>query len=86
MKTDQVKAIEKAAEALSDLNTFGIVVSTLEGGHLHAPSNTAAQRIIKICLAEQQKRLRDYDHNVAKATCVLVPWAILGFIGAVLFR
>ena len=57
-----------AAEALSDLNTFAIVVSILEGGHLHAPSYSAAGRIIKICQAEQQKRLREYDRAMVHAT------------------
>lgn len=68
--TDQKKqraAIKAAAEALSDLNTFAIVVSTLEGGHLHAPSYAGAERIIAICKREQDKRLREYDSAVAKA-------------------
>jgi hypothetical protein len=50
-----------AAEAASDLNTFGIVISILEGGHIHAPSYEAAELIIEICKQEQQKRLCDYD-------------------------
>ena len=64
MTDDPVKA---AAEAMADLNTFAIVVSILEGGHIRAPSNDAAARIIKICKTEQQKRLLDYDRASALA-------------------
>lgn len=53
--------------ARSDLNTFGIVESILENGHLHSASYSGAERIIKICRAEIQKRLREYDRAVAKA-------------------
>lgn len=53
--------VRLAANALSDLNVFAIVVSILEGGHTHSPSYKAAARIIAICKAEQQKRLREYD-------------------------
>lgn len=67
MRNELGKAIEAAAEAISDLNTFAIVVSTLENGHLHSPSYKAAERIISICKAEQQKRLRDYDRAIEKA-------------------
>src|ERR1700730_5719063 len=65
--TETVPAIKAVAEAMSDLNTFAIVVSILENGHLHAPSYAAANRIIKICHAEEQKRLRDYDRAMVKA-------------------
>jgi len=58
---------KNAAEALSDLNTFGIIVSILEGGHIHSPSHAAASRIIKICLDEQQRCLGRYDREMAKA-------------------
>ena len=65
MPTDPIKT---AAKAHSDLNTFASVVTILEGGHIYMPqSHTAVARIIKICKAEQQKRLRDYDRAVAKA-------------------
>lgn len=60
-------AIKRAAEALSDLNTFAIVATILEGGHLHAPSYDAAQKIIRICHAEEQKRLGDYDRAALAA-------------------
>jgi hypothetical protein len=61
------EAVVLAGEAVSDLNVFYIVISTLENGHLHAPSDAAAGRIIKICKSEAEKRLRDYDRYVAKA-------------------
>lgn len=60
------EAIRAAAESLSDLNTLAICVSILEGGHLHADSYEAAARITKICIAEQGKRLRDYDRHMAR--------------------
>ena len=60
--------IEAASEALSDLNTFAVVVSIMEGGHLHAPSYAASFRIINICRAEMGKRLREYDRAIAKST------------------
>lgn len=34
---------------------------------LHSPSYSAAERIIKICRTEADKRLRDYDRAVARA-------------------
>ena len=55
-----------AAKALMDLNAFAIVVSVLEGGHVHASSNEAARKIIAICKREQQRRLNDYDTALAK--------------------
>jgi hypothetical protein len=63
----KLEAIKAAAEALSDLNTFAIVVSILEGGHLHAPSYAAAERIIKISHRAQRRCLVDYDRAIAKA-------------------
>lgn len=55
-----------AAKALSDLNTFAIVATILERGHLLVPSR-GAERIIKICEVEQQKLLRAYDRAIAKS-------------------
>jgi hypothetical protein len=59
--------VRDAAEALSDLNTFYVVISIMEGGHLHSPSYAGAERIIKICQSESEKRLREYDRAVARA-------------------
>lgn len=52
---------KKAAEALADLNTFAIIASILEGGHLYTTGQTPVQRILKICREEQQKLLTKYD-------------------------
>ena len=74
METDTRAFIEEAAQALSDLNTFAIVISTMENGHLHSPSYRAAERIITICKAEMDKRLRDYDRARAKAAPTPNEW------------
>ena len=66
MSKEKKAAVVAAAEALTDLNTFASVVTILEGGHLY-DGNAAAQKIIKICLREQQKRLREYDRAVSRA-------------------
>lgn len=60
------ECVTAAAEALSDLNTFYVVISTMEGGHLHAPSYAGGERIIRICRSEADKRLREYDTAVAE--------------------
>ena len=68
MRNATGKQIEQAAKALSDLNTFAIVVSIMEGGHLHLnASNGTAERIIRICQREQQKLLKLHDAAVEKA-------------------
>ncbi|MGO8401361.1 hypothetical protein ACC783_23815 [Rhizobium ruizarguesonis] len=65
MKKDPVQA---AAEAHTDLNTFGSIISLLEGGHLYCTrSQKPAQRIIDLCKAQQARLLRDYDANVERA-------------------
>lgn len=62
------KQIEKAARALADLNTFALIVSILEGGHIYvSSSHTAAGRIVTICQREQKKLLKAYDAAVEKA-------------------
>lgn len=61
---DRVKR-SKAVEAHTNLNTFAVVVSVLEGGCLYG-SRTAditAQKIIKLCQDEMQRQLRIYDRN-----------------------
>ena len=68
-KKDQIKAIEEAARAHSNLNTFASIVTILEGGHLYGWQTQAAEgKIIKICCAEQQKWLARYDRAVVKAS------------------
>ena len=68
MKPTRQNAVEQAAQALSDLNTFAIVVSVLEGGHVHSPSYKTSERIIQICKEAQQARLREYDRAITRAT------------------
>lgn len=61
------QAARKVAEAHSDLNTFASVVTILEGGHIYmAKSHAAVSQIIKICKAEQGRRLIDYDAAMAR--------------------
>lgn len=67
MNKSRQKDIELTANALSTLNTFGILMSILEGGHIRAPSYAAGNKIIKICKSEMQKCLRDYDKASARA-------------------
>ena len=68
MSNGQKAAINDAAHALADLNTFASIVTILEGGHIYMPSSYAAvEKIIKICRREQQKRLGEHDRAVEKA-------------------
>lgn len=61
--------IKRAAQAHTDLNVFASIVSILEGGHIYmSESKEVAAKIIRICHAEQQSWLRDYDAAVAAAT------------------
>ncbi len=65
---EKAKIIKEAAHAHSDLNMFAIIVSLLEGGHVYRPeSHPAAEKIIKICKAEQQKCLRAHDAAIRAA-------------------
>lgn len=51
-----------AAEAHTNLNLWGVIVAVLEGGTLYGGrGNATAQRIIKLCHAEQQRELAIYD-------------------------
>lgn len=55
----------RAAYAHSDLNTFGSIVTILEGGHLYMNrSEAAAKAIIAICKRQQQACLEIYDDAV----------------------
>lgn len=65
-KVKQRDHIKAAAVAMSDLNVFAIVVTILEA-NLHALSFNGANRIIRICHAEQAKRLREYDRAMEAA-------------------
>jgi len=54
---------KRAAHAHTNLNTWGAVISILEGAMLYGNSNqhNAAVKVIKIAKAEQQKFLRAFD-------------------------
>lgn len=62
MSNDPAK---RAANAHTDLNTFGTIITILEGGHLYCnESLSTADRIIKMCKAQQQYLLRLYDRSI----------------------
>lgn len=51
-----------ASKAHTDLNTFGSIITILEGGHLYSgTSHTAADKIIKLCKREMQRLLIEFD-------------------------
>jgi hypothetical protein len=59
--------IRIACEAHSDLNIFAAVIAILEGGTIYTSSGySAASKIVKLCKAETQKQLRQYDLAVAQ--------------------
>lgn len=66
MSERERKEFVRATEAHSDLYVFGVVISIMEGGNLHAASYKAAERITDICKREMDKRLREYDAAAAK--------------------
>ena len=52
----------EATECHTDLNVFAAVQKILEGGCIYTSSGDAtAGKIIKLCLAEQQRQIRRYD-------------------------
>lgn len=60
--------VDTAVDAHTTLQTFASVVTILEGGSLYDPASyAAAERIISIAKAEQQKLLRRYDKARAQA-------------------
>lgn len=66
MSVARKKAAETAAQALAELNMLGAIDRICQGSDLRLSQN-AAFRIGRICRAEMQKRLRDYDRNIALA-------------------
>ena len=59
---DNLDRIICAAEHHSDLNIFGAVVAIMEGGCLYTRSGQRmAERIIKLCVQEEQRQLKAYD-------------------------
>lgn len=62
--TDKLRKAHEGAAAMANLNTFGAVVSLLEGGHLYGPSahfQHAADTIIRIAKRQMSKELKRYD-------------------------
>jgi len=60
--------IDTAVLAHTTLQTFATVVAVLEQGSLYDPASyPAANKIIAIAKAEQQKLLRRYDTAIAQA-------------------
>lgn len=57
-----------AANAHTNLNTWGAVVTLLEGGHLYGGHNySAVQRVIKIAKAQMQVHLAQHDMALLRA-------------------
>lgn len=54
-------SVKKAVYAYSNLNTFGVIASILENGHLSGPQSQSAERILAICQKEMQRQLKLYD-------------------------
>lgn len=65
-RTDHIRA---AAEALSDINTFGIMLEIIEGGGIlnGGYSIEMGEEIATLCKQGTQKALEDYDAAVAAA-------------------
>ena len=60
--------IKEAAEAHSTLTVFAAVAALLEGGLVYCPeAYKAADQIIRIANSVQQRMLRKYDREVARA-------------------
>lgn len=64
MKTNWAK---EAAQAHTHLCIFGSIIAILEGGAIRGHIKSA-EKIIKICLQEQQRQLRIYDKALSKLT------------------
>lgn len=55
---------DKAASAHTDLNTFALIVTILEGGHVYLnESDKVAKQIIDICVKHTDRCLRIYDQS-----------------------
>lgn len=62
------QTLDKALRAHANLTTFQAVVALLEGGCVYGGvgSDKAAQRIIKLARAEQQRLLKIHDTAIAE--------------------
>jgi hypothetical protein len=60
------KQMVSAAEAHSNLNTFGAIIALLEGGLLYGGGSqqSTAEQIIKLCKREQQRQLSKFDKEL----------------------
>lgn len=62
--------IQRAAEAHTNLTTFGSIISVLEGGSIYGGSprtDRAVSRIIRTCKDEQKRLINEYDDACAEA-------------------
>lgn len=64
----QKRYVVAAAEAHTNLTTWGAVIALLEGGLLYGATSPAASRVIDIAKREQKKYLAAYDAAIVKAT------------------
>lgn len=64
----QKRHVIAAAEAHTNLTTWGAVIALLEGGLLYGRTTPVAGRVIDIAKREQSKYLKALDAAVAKAT------------------
>jgi hypothetical protein len=68
-ETRAKKSAKLAANAHTNLNTFGAVIAILEGGCIYgATSDSAgvtANKLIKLCQAETHRQLVLYDRHLA---------------------
>lgn len=56
-----------AAEAHTNLNTWGAVIALLEGGLLYGRTTAACDRVIRIAKREQDKYLKAHDAALSRA-------------------
>jgi len=61
-------AAKAAADAHTNLNTWGAVIALLEGGLLYGPTRHPVDRVIAIAKREQQRYLSTFDRELLRAT------------------
>lgn len=62
----QAEAAREAAEAHTNLNTWGSIVTICEGGHFYGSHNhKAIEKVIALCKAQMQRELRNHDAAMA---------------------
>lgn len=67
MNKNRKAAMQRAAEAHSNISAFQAVVALLEGGLVYGggKSSRVAARIIKVCQAQCQHELQNFDREMA---------------------